>query len=310
MIEVKHLSMSYGKREVLKDVSFHVEDGKTVGLLGSNGAGKSTMMNILTGYIKPVAGDIFIQDIDMRKNPKEAKRKIGYLPEIPPLYRDMKVLEYLQFVAELKGIDDTKEEIQRVITLMNLEEHQLDFIKKLSKGFQQRVGFAQALLGNPEVLILDEPLVGLDPAEAKSTRELIQSLRHEQVIIISSHVLKEIDELCDSVLMLKDGSVILDGSTTDAKRRGNKDTYRLVVKGELSKIQEALQAYTSLKQVHLVGEKEKGIFEFLLKTKNTRDIRDHILGYLANKKISVYGIEKLETSLEDVFIEMNQQEEK
>lgn len=310
MIEVKHLSMSYGKREVLKDVSFHVEDGKTVGLLGSNGAGKSTMMNILTGYIKPVAGDVFIQDIDMRKNPKEAKRKIGYLPEIPPLYRDMKVLEYLQFVAELKGIDDTKEEIQRVITLMNLEERQLDFIKKLSKGFQQRVGFAQALLGNPEVLILDEPLVGLDPAEAKSTRELIQSLRHEHVIIISSHVLKEIDELCDSVLMLKDGSVILDGSTTDAKRRGNKDTYRLVVKGELSKIQEALQAYTSLKQVHLVGEKEKGIFEFLLKTKNTRDIRDHILGYLANKKISVYGIEKLETSLEDVFIEMNQQEEK
>ncbi len=309
MIEVKHLCMSYGKREVLKDISFRVGVGKTVGLLGSNGAGKSTMMNILTGYLKPVEGEVFIQEIDMRRNPKEAKKKIGYLPEIPPLYKDMKVLEYLYFIADLKGIDDKKNEIQRVITLMNLEERKLDFIKKLSKGFQQRIGFAQALLGNPDILILDEPLVGLDPAEAKKTRELIQKLRQDHVIIISSHVLKEIEELCDSVLMLKDGTLILDGSTTDAKRRGNKDTYRLVVKGDLIKIQEILQKYNSLQQVHLVGEKEKGVYEFLLKAKNTRDIRDHILGYLVNKKFSVYGIEKLETSLEDVFIEMNQQEE-
>ncbi len=309
MIKVEHLSMSYGKKEVLKDVSFQVDAGKTVGLLGANGAGKSTMMNILTGYLKPVAGEIVIQDIDMRKSPKEAKKKIGYLPEIPPLYKDMKVLEYLQFVAELKGIND-KKEVQRVITLMNLEERKLEFIKKLSKGFQQRIGFAQALLGNPDILILDEPLVGLDPAEVKATRELIQSLRHERVIIISSHVLNEIEELCDTVLMLKDGLIILDGSTTDAKRRGNKDTYRLIVKGQSVKIQDALQAYDSLKEVHLVGEKEKGIYEFLLKAKNTRDIRDHILGYLVNKKFSVYGIEKLETSLEDIFIEMNHQEEK
>lgn len=310
MIEVKHLSMSYGKREVLKDISFKIEDGKTIGLLGSNGAGKSTTMNILTGYLKPATGEILLNGIDMRKNPKEAKKKIGYLPELPPLYKDMKVLEYLVFVAELKGIEDKKEEVQRVLALMNLEERQLDYIKKLSKGYQQRVGFAQALIGNPEILVLDEPLVGLDPTEAKSTRELIRSLRGEHIVIISSHVLKEIEELCDSVLMLKGGSVILDDSTTDAKRRSNKDTYRLIIKGDSSRIQELLQAYDGLKKVRLVGEKEKGVYEFLLKAKNTRDIRDQLLGYLVSKKLSVYGIEKLETSLEDVFIEMNQQEEK
>lgn len=309
MIEVKELKMSYGKREVLKDISFKIEDGKTVGLLGANGAGKSTTMNILTGYLKPESGEILINDIDMRMSPKDAKKQIGYLPEIPPLYKDMKVFEYLLFVAELKQISNKKDEVQNVIERMNLEERQHDFIKKLSKGLQQRVGFAQALLGNPKVLILDEPLVGLDPAEAKRTRELICSLRGEHIVIISSHVLKEIEELCDSVLMLKDGKLILDGSTTDAKRRGNKDSYRLIVKGDLDKIKEILESYESLKKVHFVKEKESGVYEFILKAKNTRDIRDSILGYLVSKKLSVYGIEKIEDSLEDVFIKMNNEEE-
>jgi len=184
MIDVKNLTMSYGKREVLKDISFKIENGKTVGLLGANGAGKSTTMNILTGYLKPQSGEIYINDVDMRKAPQMAKQQIGYLPEIPPLYKDMKVYEYLLFVAELKKIDDKQEAVQSVIERMNLEERQYDFIKKLSKGLQQRVGFAQALLGNPEVLILDEPLVGLDPAEAKKTRELIRSLRGKCIVII------------------------------------------------------------------------------------------------------------------------------
>ncbi len=309
MIDVKNLTMSYGKREVLKDISFKINDGKTVGLLGANGAGKSTTMNILTGYLKPQSGEIYINDVDMRKTPQMAKKRIGYLPEIPPLYKDMKVYEYLLFVAELKKIDDKQEAVQSVIERMNLEERQHDFIKKLSKGLQQRVGFAQALLGDPEVLILDEPLVGLDPAEAKRTRELIRSLRGKCIVIISSHVLKEIEELCDSILMLKDGKLILNGSTTDAKRRGNKDSYRLIVKGESGKVEEALNKYEALKEIRLIGEKETGVYEFLLKARNTRDIRDNILGYLVSKKFTVYGIEKIETSLEDVFIEINNGEE-
>ena len=309
MIEVKNLTMSYGGRTVLKDISFEIEDGKTVGLLGSNGAGKSTTMNILTGYLKPEEGEILINGIDMCKDPKEAKKHIGYLPEIPPLYKDMKVLEYLVFSADLKGVKDKKIEAMRVMELMNLEDRKLDCIKKLSKGLQQRVGFAQALIGNPEILILDEPLVGLDPEEAKRTRKLIRSLRGEHIVIISSHVLREIEELCSSVLMLKDGKIVLDDSTTAAKRRGGKDCYRVAVKGNVAKIEEALQAYDALKEIRLVGEKETGVYEFLLKARNTRDIRDNILGYLVSKKFSVYGIEKLETSLEDVFIEMNHEEE-
>lgn len=309
MIEVKNLKMSYGKREVLKDISFKIGDGKTVGLLGANGAGKSTTMNILTGYLKPQSGEVYVNEIDMRKSPKEAKSKIGYLPELPPLYKDMKVYEYLSFVAELKGISPKDDAVCSVIDRMNLEERQYDFIKNLSKGLQQRVGFAQALLGNPEVLILDEPLVGLDPAEAKRTRELINSLHGECVVIISSHVLKEVEELCDSVLMLKNGKIILNDSTTDAKRRGNKHNYRLVIKGNISKIEEALNSYEVLKESNLIKEKEPGVYEFLLNTKNTRDIRDNILGYLVSKKFVVYGIEKVETSLEDVFIEINNEEE-
>lgn len=309
MIEVKNLKMSYGKTEVLNDISFTIENGKTVGLLGANGAGKTTTMNILTGYLKPTSGDVCINDINLRKMPKLAKQYIGYLPEHPPLYKDMKVLEYLLFVAELKGVKDKKEEVQRVLQIMNLEERQLDFIKKLSKGMQQRIGFAQAILGSPEVLILDEPLVGLDPAEAKRTRELIRKLKGECIIIISSHILTEIEELCDTVLMLKDGHIVLDDTTTDAKRRGNKNVYRLVIKGDCDSIYETLQCYDALKEIHLCGEKEPGVFEYILKTKNARDIRDSILGYLGSKKYSVYGIEKIETSLEDVFIKMNQKEE-
>ncbi len=310
MVEVKNLSMSYGKKEVLKDVSFQIDDGKTIGLLGSNGAGKSTTMNILTGYLKPEQGDVFLNGIDMRNNPKLAKKIIGYLPEIPPLYKDMKVREYLMFVAQLKGLESRDDEVDNVLQMMNLEEIQYAFIKKISKGMQQRVGFAQAMLGNPEILILDEPLVGLDPVEAKRTRDLIKSLKGDHIVIISSHILKEIEELCDLVLILKDGQVVLNDSTSDVKKKGNKDTYRILVKGVHEEITDILQNYDGIQSFSFVCEQEKGVYEFLLKAKNTRDMRDKILGYLVNKRVSVYGIERIQASLEDVYIQMNEQEEK
>ncbi len=310
MVEVKNLSMSYGKKEVLKDVSFQIDDGKTIGLLGSNGAGKSTTMNILTGYLKPEQGDVFLNGIDMRNNPKQAKKIIGYLPEIPPLYKDMKVREYLMFVAQLKGLESRNDEVDNVLKMMNLEEIQYAFIKKISKGMQQRVGFAQAMLGNPEILILDEPLVGLDPVEAKRTRDLIKSLKGDHIVIISSHILKEIEELCDLVLILKDGQVVLNDSTSDVKKKGNKDTYRILVKGVHEEITDILQNYDGIQSFSFVCEQEKGVYEFLLKAKNTRDMRDKILGYLVNKRVSVYGIERIQASLEDVYIQMNKQEEK
>ena len=310
MVEVRNLSMSYGKKEVLKDVSFQIDNGKTIGLLGSNGAGKSTTMNILTGYLKPQQGDVIMNGVNMSNNPKQAKKMIGYLPEIPPLYKDMKVREYLIFVAQLKGLVARDEEVDNVLQLMNLEEIQYDFIKKLSKGMQQRVGFAQAMLGKPEILILDEPLVGLDPIEAKRTRDLIKSLKGNHSVIISSHVLKEIEELCDFVLILKDGKVVLNDSTSDVKKKGNKDTYRIVVKGVYEEITDIIKNYDGIQSFSFVREQEKDVYEFLLKAKNTRDMRDKILGYLANKRVSVYGIERTQASLEDVYIQLNEQEEK
>lgn len=309
MIEVKNLKMSYGKREVLKDISFHIKEGKIVGLLGANGAGKTTVMNILTGYLRPVEGEVMIHQTDMRKMPKQAKQYIGYLPEVPPLYKDMTVSEYLLFAANLKGIKDKQAEVSRVLKLVDLEDRQYDFIKNLSKGMKQRVGFAQALLGNPPVIILDEPLTGLDPNEAKKMRELLRSMQEDHSIIISSHILKEIEELCSEILMLKDGQIVLDGSTLSAKRRGNRDIYKLTIKGDKDKITEYLANYDALREVQYMGEKESGVHEFMGKAKNTRDIRDSLFGYLVGKKLNVYGIEKVEASLEDVFIEMNSKEE-
>lgn len=309
MIEVKNLKMSYDKKEVLKDITFNIKEGKTVGLLGVNGAGKSTTMNILTGYLKPTEGEILICDKDMRKKPIEAKKCIGYLPEIPPVYKDMKVMEYLLFAAELKGIKSRKEEVERVISLLDIEDEKFNFIKKLSKGYQQRIGFAQALLGNPPVLILDEPLVGLDPAESKKMRELIRGLQENHAIIISSHILSEIEELCNDILILKDGTLVFDNSTVSAKREGNRKIYRLTVKGIKEKIEEQLDAYEALTEINFLGEKEPGVYEFSGKSKNNRDIRDSIFGYLVGKKFSVYGISILEASLEDAFIEINNKEE-
>lgn len=309
MVEVKNLKMAYGKHEVLKGLSFKIKTGKTVGLLGINGAGKSTTMNLLTGYLTPTEGEILIHQTDMRKHPYEAKKHIGYLPEIPPLYKDMKVAEYLMFAADIKGIKDKKNEVKRVITLLDLEEQKVTFIKHLSKGYQQRVGFAQALLGNPEVLLLDEPLTGLDPAEAKKMKDLIRSMQEEHAIIISSHILSEIEELCHDILILKDGMLVIDQSTIGVKRRANRREYRFTIKGNKEKIQEYLEKFDGLQNVQFIGEKEPEVFEFSGITKNARDIRDSIFSYLVSKKLNVYGITKVETSLEDVFMEVNRKEE-
>ncbi|MCM1497612.1 MAG: ABC transporter ATP-binding protein [Clostridium sp.] len=309
MVEVENLEMSYGKREVLRDISFRIGKGAIVGLLGANGAGKSTTMNILTGYLKPVQGNVYIHRTDMRKMPKTAKRYIGYLPEKPPLYMNMKVLEYLMFAADLKKIPDKYAEVLRVMQIVDIEDRQCEVIKKLSKGLQQRVGFAEVLLGNPPVLILDEPLVGLDPAESRMIRGLIKSLQPEHAIIISSHILSEIEELCNDILMLKDGRLILDNSTAAAKRRSGKNVYRLVVKGDREKISTCLENCEMLRSVRYIGETEKGVHEYSGTAKNNRDVRDNILGYLVGKHFSVYAIERQQTSLEDMFIEMNDGEE-
>lgn len=307
MIKVENLTMSYGSKKILKGISFDIVKGQTVGFLGANGEGKSTTMNLLTGYLTPDEGKIIICDNDMSIQPKKAKACIGYLPEIPPLYKDMRINEYLNYVASLKGISDVGKEIDRVIELFDLKEKEYDFIKHLSKGYCQRLGFAAALIGDPEVLILDEPFVGLDPAESKKIRNIIKSLKEDHCILISSHILSEIDELCNEILMIKDGELVLDESTASAKNSGNNYTYNLTVKGEKAIIENALNNNSNIIIVKYINEAEKGVFEYIVTSKNTRDIRDNIIGSLVSKKCTVYSITKTEESLEEIYEKMSKE---
>ena len=310
MIEVKNLTMSYGKHEVLKNIDFHIKENSVVGLLGENGAGKSTTMNILTGYTKPVSGEVFINGINMIKEPNKAKKAIGYLPEIPPLYKDMKVIEYLEFAATLKKVKKPVEETARVMRMFDLSDYKYDYIKNLSKGWQQKVGFAQCMIDNPKVLILDEPLVDLDPTQSRSTRNIIKELAMDHTIIISSHILKELEELCNDILILKDGNIVMNDSVKAAKRRGRNNVYKLTLKGDKDVLLNMLENYSILSRVEFLKEQEDGVYQFGVETNQSRDVRDSLFGFLVGKKVSVYGIEKYENTLEDIFMEINSKEEK
>ena len=212
MIEVKHVSKRYGKHVALDDLNLTIEDGKIYGLLGENGAGKSTTMNIITGYLAPSAGEVLVDEMDIIKKAKKAKEKIGYLPEIPPLYPDMTVGEYLKFAAQLKGIkrSERKEAISEALEKVGIVDVKKRLIKNLSKGYKQRVGIAQAILGSPEIVILDEPTVGLDPVQIKEIRDLIREIGKDHTVILSSHILSEISEVCDHVFMISGGKLVLD----------------------------------------------------------------------------------------------------
>lgn len=310
MVEVRDLKMAYGSKEILKGITFSIKKGKTVGLLGVNGAGKSTTMNLLTGYLIPTSGTITICGQDMVKTPKKAKKHLGYLPEVPPVYKDLKVREYLNYVAGLKGIRNAKKEVDRVLSMMDLRDREYEFIKHLSKGYGQRVGFAQALIGDPDVLIMDEPLVGLDPAEAKKIRTLLKGLQEDHAMLISSHILSEIEELCNETLILKDGLLVMDNNSIRAKRRAATNRYEFVIKGERAKVQDALTRYQGLKSVSFERESEPGVYVFSGTAKDARDIRDSVFSYLVGMKLQVYGITKVENSLEDVFMEATSKEEK
>ena len=308
MIKVEDLKMSYGKKEVLKGISFEIKKGQTVGFLGANGEGKSTTMNLLTGYLIPTSGSVRVCDFDMINDPKAAKANIGYLPEIPPLYKDMRVIEYLEYVAALKKIRDKKTELSRVLGLFDLIEKENDFIKHLSKGYCQRLGFAAALLGDPVVLILDEPFVGLDPSESKKIREVIKDLKEDHCIMISSHILSEIEELCNEILIIKDGMLVLDESKASIKKSGRQLKYKLTVKGDKQVVLDTLNNNSAIDKALYVGESEKGVHDFEISTNSQRDIRDNIIGGLTSRKCTVYGISRIEESLEDVFTKINDQE--
>ena len=311
MIQVTNLVKQYGNKTALQGINFTVEKGQILGLLGPNGAGKSTTMNIMTGYLSATSGEVKIDGYDILTEPMKAKKLIGYLPEIPPLYLDMKVREYLNFVAQLKKVKkkERKAQVEEVIRMTELGEYENRLIKFLSKGYKQRVGLAQALLGSPELLILDEPTVGLDPKQIINMRELIKELAKTHTIILSSHILSEISAVCDSVIIIDRGKVIAQGTAEELEEHlGDKDNLNMIVKGEKEDIDMAASECGYFSSYELES-KDDG--QWLIKAEiveSEEDVRDQLFFYFAEKKIPILNMEHETKSLEDVFLQLTGKE--
>ena len=306
MIEVKGLSKKYGNHVAVSNVSFTVNDGEILGFLGPNGAGKSTTMNMLTGYLSPTAGSISIDGYDILENPNEAKMRIGYLPELPPLYLDMTVREYLYFIYDLKKCKFPKaphiEEICRLVKIDNVSER---LIKNLSKGYRQRVGIAQALVGNPDVLILDEPTVGLDPKQIIEIRSLITELGKNHTVILSSHILSEIQAVCERIIVINNGKLIADDTPENLARTLSSDhTLSVRVVGPRAEVLKLLSTVRGVKTVTCVGQREQGSNDYIVEPDGATDVRRQIFTRLADRNWPLLVFKSNEMSLEQIFLRL------
>ena len=308
MIEVSGLVKTFGSFLALDGVSFSVGEREILGFLGPNGAGKSTTMNIMTGYLSSNAGSVKIDGVDMAEEPDKAKKLIGFLPEQPPLYADMKVDEYLNFVYELKGCTLSRaahlEEIYRVCRLSEVRGR---LIKNLSKGYRQRVGIAQALVGNPKVLIFDEPTVGLDPKQIIEVRNLIRTLGRTHTVILSTHILSEARAVCDRIVIINEGRVLADEKTDSISRTLNENTrYGIKICGPQKEVAEALRAVPGVLRAEITGERERDSFSYRIECENGYDTRKNVFFAMAEKGYAVVGMEEEGLSLEDVFIKLTE----
>ncbi len=306
MINVTGLSKRYGTHLAVNDVSFNIQKGEVIGFLGPNGAGKSTIMNILTGYLSLTQGKVEIDGFDILENPEEAKSRIGYLPEIPPLYIDMKVREYLNFIYDLKKVKFPKKpHIDEVLKLVKIDHVQNRLIKNLSKGYRQRVGFAQALIGNPDVLILDEPTVGLDPKQIIEIRNLISRLGKNHTIILSSHILSEIQAVCKRVIIINKGEIIADDTAENLsdKLSSDRSLVARIAAGEQDMV-EALSSVQGVKSVMSLGRKEDGTFDFLIEPKEGADIRAVVFDRVVSRGKTLLSLTSNKLSLEQVFLRL------
>ncbi|KQC84704.1 MULTISPECIES: ABC transporter ATP-binding protein [Clostridia] len=307
MIEVKNLVKRYGNHAAVNDLSFTVETGKVVGFLGPNGAGKSTTMNMITGYIAPTEGEVLIDGIDIMDEPELAKKNIGYLPEIPPLYPDLKVREYLSFVAELKKVSkkDRDIEVHKIMSKTKTLDVSERLIKHLSKGYKQRVGLAGAMMGNPDILILDEPTVGLDPSQIIEMRELIRELSKNHTVLLSSHIMQEISAVCDEIIIINEGKMITkDTPENITKKMVDTNGVHVVVKGDKTKLKEALRTISGIKNVSYDNDKdtEEDTTGLTIYCAEDEDIRVDLFYALAKAECPLIEMNKLDTSLEDAFL--------
>ena len=311
MIEVKDLVKKYGSHLAVDHLSFTLESGKIYGFLGPNGAGKSTTMNIMTGYLGATQGSVLIDGHDILKESEEAKKHIGYLPELPPLYMDMTVQEYLEFAAELKKLPKEKREsdISEVMKLTRLQDVSGRLIKNLSKGYKQRVGLAQAILGFPEIIILDEPTVGLDPKQIIEIRELIRTLSKKHTVILSSHILAEVREVCDYILIISKGKLVASDTPENLELlRNGASSLELEVKAAPETARVILSTIDDINTMEMHIENEN-LTRVKLETKNGADIREAVFYAFAEEKCPLLEMKTAKASLEDIFMELTQKEE-
>ncbi len=311
MIEVQNLTKRYGSHLAVDRISFRVEEGEILGFLGPNGAGKSTTMNILTGYLSASEGTVKINGYDILEEPQKAKASIGYLPEHPPLYLDMTVREYLNFMYDLKKCTLPREpHIAEICRIMKITDVYGRLIKNLSKGYRQRVGFAQALIGNPPVLILDEPTVGLDPNQIIEIRSLIKSLGKHHTVILSSHILPEIQAVCDRIVIISGGKIVADDTAANLSAQYSDDrSLSLRVAGPEAEVKALLQKIPGVERVTSLGEKEKGTVDFAVYPKSDTDVRREIFTRLADRGWALFGMTSMQMTLEDIFITLTHRAE-
>ena len=306
MISVTGLSKRYGTHLAVDDVSFNIKKGEILGFLGPNGAGKSTIMNILTGYLSLTQGDVKIDGFDIMENPEQAKRRIGYLPEIPPLYLDMTVMEYLGFIYDIKKVSFPKgPHLGEIVKLVKIDNVKNRLIKNLSKGYRQRVGIAQALVGNPDVLILDEPTVGLDPKQIIEIRNLIARLGKNHTIILSSHILSEVQAVCERVIIINRGKIIAD-DTPDMLSKNLSTDHSLVARvvGEEKEITAVLNSVLGVQSVTCLGRHENGSLDYQIVPEEGKDIRAAVSSRLAERKKPLLSLAANELTLEQIFLRL------
>lgn len=311
MIEVNNLVKRYGGHTAVDHLSFQIEKGKIYGFLGPNGAGKSTTMNMITGYIASTEGKVIIDGHDILEEPEKAKKCIGYLPEQPPLYYEMTVLEYLKFAADLKKIPKDKKAsmIEEIMEMVKITDMKNRLIKNLSKGYRQRVGLAQAILGYPEVIILDEPTVGLDPKQIIEIRSLIKGLKKKHTVILSSHILSEVSAICDYVMIISHGKLVASDTPENLSRLAEgSNSLNLLVKGSKADIRQAVEGIDGVRETSLDYNEEQGVWNVKISTEDDADIREKVFYKMAEINCPILEMQSKKVSLEEIFLELTEGE--
>ena len=307
MIEIKNLTKKYGKVVAVDKISFTINDGEIIGLLGPNGAGKSTTMNMITGYIEPTEGTIIIDGYDISKKPKKAKKEIGYMPEGVPLYTDMTVKEFVTYMAEIKKVDrkTRKEKVEKIIEETGLKDVEKKLTRNLSRGYKQRVSMAGALVGEPKILILDEPTVGLDPKQITEIRNLIKELGKIHTIILSSHILSEVSQICQKVIIINKGKIIAVDTPENLENKvANKNDIYVTVEDLENKIEEVANKIKEISKIELVKENEDKTKKYLIESEKDADLRKILFQELAKENITIFEMKKADTTLEDAFMKL------